>query len=193
MSSGKISIYTLSEDFESLLSTMAEQEGEITEEQWEQLEGLTGNITQKLENTQDFRANLLATAEAIKVEEQRLAKRRKQFENQAENLKQVMEFKMKEMGLKKLNTIKWPISLRILTKTTYREDLIHNKYKIGTVKLPLMKLPPRIRKLATVSIDKNMLKKDFKESPKRIFPGIHQFGIESILIGKPKAVEEDIN
>lgn len=96
-----MTIYEIDDEFASkmneLLEIFDEETGEITdldrfEELKKALDGLEEERKQKISNVACWYKSLVAEAEAIKAEKQKLAKRQQSTENKAENLKAYLEY-----------------------------------------------------------------------------------------------------
>ena len=96
-----MTIYEIDDEFASkmneLLEIFDEETGEITgldrfEELKKALDGLEEERKQKISNVACWYKSLVAEAEAIKAEKQKLAKRQQATENKAENLKAYLEY-----------------------------------------------------------------------------------------------------
>ena len=96
-----MTIYEIDNEFATkmneLLEIFDEETGEITdldrfEELKKALDGLEEERKQKISNVACWYKSLVAEAEAIKAEKQKLAKRQQVTENKAENLKAYLEY-----------------------------------------------------------------------------------------------------
>lgn len=96
-----MTIYEIDDEFASkmneLLEIFDEETGEIAdldrfEELKKALDGLAEERKQKISNVACWYKSLVAEAEAIKAEKQKLAKRQQVTENKAENLKAYLEY-----------------------------------------------------------------------------------------------------
>lgn len=96
-----MTIYEIDNEFATkmneLLEIFDEETGEITdldrfEELKKALDGLEEERKQKISNVACWYKSLVAEAEAIKAEKQKLAKRQQSTENKAENLKAYLEY-----------------------------------------------------------------------------------------------------
>lgn len=96
-----MTIYEIDDEFATkmneLLEIFDEETGEITdldrfEELKKALDGLAEERKQKISNVACWYKSLVAEAEAIKAEKQKLAKRQQSTENKAENLKAYLEY-----------------------------------------------------------------------------------------------------
>ena len=96
-----MNIYELDAEFtktmDELLSVFDEETGEVTdvdrfEELKKALDGLAEERKQKISNVACWYKSLVAEANAIKEEKQKLAKRQAACENKAENLKKYLEY-----------------------------------------------------------------------------------------------------
>jgi hypothetical protein len=96
-----MTIYEIDNEFsakmDELLSVFDEETGEVTdidrfEELKKALDGLAEERKQKISNVACWYKSLVAEANAIKEEKQKLAKRQAACENKAENLKKYLEY-----------------------------------------------------------------------------------------------------
>jgi len=96
-----MTIYDIDAEFtktmDELLSVFDEETGEVTdidrfEELKKALDGLAEERKQKISNVACWYKSLVAEANAIKEEKQKLAKRQAACENKAENLKKYLEY-----------------------------------------------------------------------------------------------------
>lgn len=84
----------------------------ISEEALQELDGLTMQREEKLENLALFYKNLSAEAEALKAEKMRLAARQAAAEKKAESIKKYIEVSMDSAGGEKIKTSKVAIGWR---------------------------------------------------------------------------------
>lgn len=91
-------LYEIADAREILEAWLAETEGEVTPELEELLAELDGDADAKIERVALFVREQLAEAEMVKVEEQRLAARRKAREKAAESLKAYLHREMERLG-----------------------------------------------------------------------------------------------
>ena len=79
-------LYELTEEYEAVLNMLYDGE---TEEQiiFDTIEGIEGEIENKADNYAKMIKSMLADAECIKAEEDRLASRRRSLESRAKKLK----------------------------------------------------------------------------------------------------------
>lgn len=124
-----------------------------------------GAATEKLEATACYCRELLAEADAIKAEEERLAKRRKALENKSERLKNYMMPALEAMGGKVKGVM---VSLRIGTTQAVKV-------------LDLEALPEAFRRIkTTIDPDKVALKKALKDG--ETIPGAALEERQSVVI-----------
>lgn len=81
-----------------------DENGEILEFDFSELEELKEERGKKLENIALYVKNLVAEVDAIKEEEKRLAERRKRLEGKSERLKGILISAIKEDGNKKISS-----------------------------------------------------------------------------------------
>lgn len=99
-----LSLYTMAKEYESAFLTMIDTD--IPEEAInDTLEGLEGELTIKAANVAAFALNLEAEAEKIKQVEQRIAARRKAYENKAARIRSYLKESMERAGIKKIEAL----------------------------------------------------------------------------------------
>ena len=138
--------------------------GEITEEVFDQelLDQLKLQQAEKVDNIACWVKNLQAEAEAIKIEEAKLAKRRKAAETKAESLKQYLQY---ACAGQRFRGIRSDVQFRMTTSVAVDD---------------MTKLPEEyIRIKTTVEPDKAALKKALQQSQ---IPGAHiETGMATII------------
>lgn len=97
------SIYELAEQYKIVEEMLFDEE---TDEQviFDTLESINGEIEDKADNYAKLMKNLSLTAEAIKVEEDRLASRRRSYENRVQRLKTTLQANLEWLGKTKFKT-----------------------------------------------------------------------------------------
>lgn len=85
------SLYNIEQNLLRLFDEIDEQEGEITDEQLEQLTISEDRLKEKLKQYQDAIIKWKADAEACKAEEKRIAQVRRKYDNRCERLKESMK------------------------------------------------------------------------------------------------------
>lgn len=196
--SSQETIYTITDEYKALGAIIAAGEGEVTDEQIEALNKLDDKLDAKLERMQEYRENLDSMALTLKYEATRLMARSKQKTKESENLKELMRIKLKELfddcGKTKVETLKWPISLRKKVVTEYSETEIPDMYKLATVKAEVYKFTRSLLVGAKISVDKTGIRHVLKIEGSDSIPGVTQRDDFSLIIGKKKFNEdEDIN
>ena len=93
-----INLYTLSHNYQQVLSLIEDGQDGMEDT----LESLTDAIEDKAENIAKIIKTVEGEATALKLEEQRLADRRKSLENNAKGLKKYLEKSMQDAGMKKI-------------------------------------------------------------------------------------------
>lgn len=105
------SLYELTSELSSLLDAI--ECGEIPEEAIaDTLEGLQGEIDEKIDNVLDAFKTLKAEAEAIRAEEKRLAERRKRKEAAEERLKEYLATELEKLGKARHESARHSVSFR---------------------------------------------------------------------------------
>ena len=122
-------LYELTEVYKNIWDLVGDDEQDLTTLETA-LKQVEDNIEIKAENIAKLMKSIDADAEVIKIEEQRLAKRRKALENKREGMKSYLEAQLKEMGVDKVQGTlisvrlqKNPPSVNVLN-----ESLIPEKY-----------------------------------------------------------------
>jgi len=115
---------------------------------YDTLEGLEGDIEDKVDNIACIIKELNADVEAIKKEEKRLADRRAAKENKARRLKAYLHQSMCAMDKNKIETARNLISIR---KNPAKVVLVDDFYNEDYAEV-----------IETVKIDKNKIKEDLK-------------------------------
>lgn len=99
-----LSLYTMAKEYESAFLTLIDTD--IPEEAInDTLEGLEGELTIKAANVAAFALNLEAEADKIKQVEQRIAARRKAYENKAARIRAYLKENMERAGIKKIEAL----------------------------------------------------------------------------------------
>lgn len=127
-----LSLYQLSENYRQALDCLTDPELDLPPAAInDTLEGLTGELEDKAVNVAKFLRNMEATAEAIKIAEAEMAKRRKALENRVQWLKNYIKGSMEACGISqvecpyfKLSIQKNPASVNVLD-----EDKIPAEFK----------------------------------------------------------------
>ena len=141
-------LYELKELYQNIWELVGDDESDL-EALETALSQVEDNLEIKAENIAKLIKSIDADAEVIKIEEQRLAKRRKTLENKQKGMKLYLETQLKEMGVDKIQGTlmsvrlqKNPPSVNVLD-----ENKIHEKYwKVVT----------------TRSMDKKLILEDLK-------------------------------
>lgn len=97
-----MSLYHMADDREKIAAILETTEGELSPELEVVLDNWELSFDQKAERCALFALEELATAKAIKAEEERLAARRRALENRAERLKLYIEAQMQRVGKRKI-------------------------------------------------------------------------------------------
>lgn len=99
-----LSLYHMTHDYEKAFLALIDSD--IPEEAInDTLEGLEGELTIKASNVAAFVLNLEAEAEKIKAVEQRIALRRKAYENKAARIRTYLKENMERAGIKKIEAL----------------------------------------------------------------------------------------
>lgn len=103
-------LYELTEEYEAVLNMLYDGE---TEEQiiFDTIEGIEGEIENKADNYAKMIKSMLADAECIKAEEDRLASRRRSLESRAKKLKDTLQANLEFIGKTKFKTTLFSFSV----------------------------------------------------------------------------------
>ena len=124
--------YAIQKALESALETTVDEEtGEIIENNsFEEVEQLMIERDEKIENIGAYIKNLVAEADALKVEEKSLADRRKAKENKIERLKEYLANSMLMAGQTKFESAKVALSFRRSTSVNILDlDAVPEEYR----------------------------------------------------------------
>ncbi len=105
-----ISLYELTDEYKAV-EAMLEEEGVEEQVILDSLEGIGGEIEEKADNYAKMIKNLLAEAEALKAEEERLSARRKARESLAQKLKSRLQANLEFIGKTKFKTLLFSFSV----------------------------------------------------------------------------------
>ena len=114
-----------------------------------ELERLQLQFDEKAEGICQYRAELLAEAEGVKMEAQRLALMQKRLENKADRLKEYLASQLAILGIDKLKAGTFTLSLC--------------KNSQPSVELALNSAIPEVYKRVTVDLDKKQVAADYKD------------------------------
>ena len=103
-------LYELTGQYEEIINLLYDGE---TDEQTilDTLESIEGEIEDKADNYAKIIKNMLADAEAVKKEEERLHVRRKSLENKAKWLKEILKANLEFIGKTKFKTVLFSFSV----------------------------------------------------------------------------------
>jgi hypothetical protein len=108
-----LSLYQLSENYRQALDFLTDPELDLPlEAVKDTLEGLTGELDDKAVNVAKFLRNMEATADAIKVAEAEMAKRRKALENRVQWLKSYIKGNMEACSISKIECPYFKLSIQ---------------------------------------------------------------------------------
>jgi hypothetical protein len=110
--SAAIKLYELAAARDILDEFLAETEGEVTPELQQLLDELEGDTKEKIERVALYIREQLALAGAVKVEEDRLAARRKSLERAADGLKAYLKVQMERIGTPKVTGLLCTVALQ---------------------------------------------------------------------------------
>lgn len=103
-------LYELSAQYEEVLNMLYDGE---TDEQaiFDTLEGIEGEIEDKADNYAKLIKSLMADAEALKAEEERMGTRRRALENRAKRLRESLQANLEFIGKTKFKTALFTFSV----------------------------------------------------------------------------------
>lgn len=106
-------LYEIADRYQGLEAKLNDDADEITQEAlWDTLEGIEGELADKVENIVKLRQNIEAEVEALKAEEQRLAKKRRVLEAKTEGLKGYLFAQLNKIGIKKFKAGVFNLTIR---------------------------------------------------------------------------------
>ena len=101
----KMTLYVISQDYLQALDLFTDPEADIPlEAAMDTLEGIEGQLQEKVVNVAKFMQNLDASAKAIKQAEQQMARRRKAIENRAQWIRDYLKNNMEAAGISKIES-----------------------------------------------------------------------------------------
>ena len=104
-------LFVIAQEYQELLWLMAE--GEIEEDEFQKfLEEVSGDFARKSANVASVFLNLESQAEEIKIAEQRMQKRRKSLEKNAQRLRDYLLVHMQALELKEIKAPEFLIRIR---------------------------------------------------------------------------------
>ena len=151
-----MTLYEIKEQYK-VLDKYIEDENLDRESFKEALKEIEGSLEEKAENYVKVMKNYSAEAEAIKLEEKRLADKRKALENHAERVKQALDDTLTELNIKEL-----------------KAGIFNLKYQNNPPSVDVldMELIPEIYKLPQeIKVDKKAIMQDIKN-------GVEVAGVE---------------
>ena len=107
-----LSLYAISAEYRSAIEHIDPETGEVDDALEARLDAIGGSIVDRVASVVHARANILAEAEALKVEAARLTKRRHAADAQAERLRDYLGACLRVMGETKVATPTHTVSLR---------------------------------------------------------------------------------
>ncbi len=105
-------LYELTAEYEAIIKAIEDAEGEVTPELVAQLDALGGAFTDKADNIAAVIRTVEATSDAVKVEQDRLAKYRKSLDNHADWLRRYLQEQMERTGNVKVEGARFRIAVR---------------------------------------------------------------------------------
>lgn len=126
-------LYELTEAYQNIWKLVEDEESDLDILE-RALQSVEANINEKVENTAKLIKNIKAEAEMIKLEEQRLASRRRSMENKEARIKAYIEEQLKVAGIDKVKTTLFTVGFQNNPPSVELvcEELIPEKYVIIT-------------------------------------------------------------
>lgn len=124
-------LYEIKNEFNELL-LMADEQGLSLDDIKDTMDGIEFEFEEKADSTAKMIKTLIADADSVKAEKDRLAKRETALRNSADNLKKYLETMMLEVKKKKFKTTLFSFNIQKNPKTVKVEDeeLLPKKYLI---------------------------------------------------------------
>lgn len=124
-------LYEIKNEFNELL-LMADEQGLSLDDIKDTMDGIEFEFEEKADSTAKMIKTLIADADSVKSEKDRLAKRETALRNSADNLKKYLETMMLEVKKKKFKTTLFSFNIQKNPKTVKVEveELLHKKYLI---------------------------------------------------------------
>lgn len=124
-------LYEIKNEFNELL-LMADEQGLSLDDIKDTMDGIEFEFEEKADSTAKMIKTLIADADSVKVEKDRLAKRETALRNSADNLKKYLETMMLEVKKKKFKTTLFSFNIQKNPKTVKAEveELLPKKYLI---------------------------------------------------------------
>jgi hypothetical protein len=138
-----LTLYELSQEYRQALAELTDPELELPAEVIaDTLEGLQGSVEDKAINIAKFFRNLEAVTDAIKLAEERMAKRRKTIESRVAWLKDYLKQNMEGCGIQKIESPWFVLAVQNnpWAVEISNEEAIPAKYKEKVVAIKLDKL-----------------------------------------------------
>ena len=116
-------LYEISEAYKSILSAFEDAEGpEQVDELTEQLSSMQDTLENKTEACCQFVKTLELEAEAFKVEEDRLRKRRQTLENGAERVKRMLEITLISLDIRDIEAGTFKVKIQLNNPSVRVDD-----------------------------------------------------------------------
>lgn len=124
-------LYEIKNEFNELL-LMADEQGLSLDDIKDTMDGIEFEFEEKADSTAKMIKTLIADADSVKAEKDRLAKRETALRNSANNLKKYLETMMLEVKKKKFKTTLFSFNIQKNPKTVEVEveELLPKKYLI---------------------------------------------------------------
>lgn len=151
-------LYEYSEKYKNIMeSPEADENGEITEEWFAEIESIEGEWEEKLENVVYKYKNVNAYIDSVKAEIEKYKQKLKTAENASEGIKNYIDGNMKRVGKDKVKTATMSLSYRTSSKTVIDDEAaIPEAYKTTKTE---------------ISVDKTAIKKAISAGEN--IPGAH--------------------
>ena len=149
-----MNLYEIKENYLDFLNKI--ESGEIeTEYINDTLESILDDFNTKVDNISSFIKNLKSEAQAISDESKKLNERAKQKESKAESLLQYVEKMLKESGIKKVETARNAVQLKLSPPSLKVDD--------GFIEWAKENSTEFVRAKTTFDPDKNAIKEALKQ------------------------------
>lgn len=100
-----LTLYELSQDYQQALDALTDPEADLPlDAVMDTLEGIQGQLQDKAVNVAKFMQNLDATAQAIRVAEQQMARRRKAIEARAQWIRDYLKQHLEAAGITRIDS-----------------------------------------------------------------------------------------
>jgi trehalose/maltose hydrolase-like predicted phosphorylase len=137
----KQTLFNIAEEVMLILEDIEDAEGEITDEQVQQLIDLDAALDHKVDNILLYCEELDVRSNMLKTEAKALTSRANMFENEKNRLREYLQKALVAMDKRKVKTDKFTVSIGKKTTIKYDEKNIPLAWKLAEMKVPLDELP----------------------------------------------------